>query len=269
MENSGLNYLKMAQPAIFLSIFLTLICYSISLYLLPLSYGKLKSNLESLKEGYTTSLLHSQAFNPISKHVTLYFDKKLKDSTLNGLVIFDYRELDKPAIIFAKYGKIIIKQNNFIFRLLKGSRQTTSVEGHINLMNFDDLIVNIQTTTAKRERTSSDIQEKYLNELFNPNIEEDILRVSKFRSEGHQRLAWPLFNIILVMVSLAIIIPSAYNRRASFKPILIASCVAITIIIVNFTLSNLSIKNNWLDYFIYLNLAIAFIISYKKLCEVK
>jgi lipopolysaccharide export system permease protein len=269
MENCGLNYLQIAKPSIFLSLILAAICYSISLYLLPLSYGKLKTKLDSLKESYSTALLQAKTFNPISKNVTLYFDKKYNNGSLGGLVVFDYREQDKPAIIFAKIGKIMIKPDSLVFRLAQGSRQNTNAEGNIELMDFDDLIVNIQSNASKRKRESTDIQEKYLYELFSPKTEENIFRVSKLRAEGHQRLAWPLFNIALIMVALATIIPSVYNRRGNIKPLRDAAFIAVGIVMLNFTISNLSIKNHWLDYFIYLNLSMAILISYNKLREKK
>ncbi|MDF2964721.1 MAG: putative permease [Rickettsiaceae bacterium] len=267
MENSGLNYLQIAKPAIYLSIILTLTCYIISLYLLPLSYGKLKSKLNSLKEGYSTSLLHAKTFNPISKNVTLYFDKKFYSGALGGLVIFDFREHDQPAIIFAKLGKLIVKSDSLTFRLAEGSRQHTNLDGQIDLLNFKDLLINIQTRQSDKKRTSTDIQEKYLYELFSPKDEGNMFRISKFRAEGHQRLARPLFNIMLIMVGLACIIPEVYNRRSTTKPIIKAVAIAVAIVILNFVLSNLSINNHWLDYFVYLNLMMAVVISYYKLSE--
>ncbi len=271
MENSGLNYLQIAKPAIVLSIILTLICYSISLYFLPFSYGKLKTKLDSLRESYTTSLLHAKAFNPISKYVTLYIDKKYNNGSLGGLIIFDYRESSDPAIIFAKHGQLTVKSDSLVFLLAKGTQQRTNTSGLIDILKFDDLVINIQNKNSyhDQDRKNKDIQEKYLYELFSPKEEESIVRISKFRAEGHQRLAWPLFNLSLTMIALAIIIPANYNRRMNLKPTIYASLFAILTVMINFMVSNLSTKNPWLDYILYFNLIIVFSISYNILRERK
>ncbi|MDA1310490.1 MAG: LptF/LptG family permease, partial [Proteobacteria bacterium] len=72
LEASGLSPLRLARPAIFVSVGITLICYVMTLYLIPLSYRAFKELQFQIRHNYTDVLLREGVFNTIGNDITVY-----------------------------------------------------------------------------------------------------------------------------------------------------------------------------------------------------
>ncbi|MCC8417933.1 MAG: LptF/LptG family permease [Rickettsia endosymbiont of Bryobia graminum] len=263
LQNLGLNNFRLATPALLIAIIITLFSYYISASLLPLSYNKLKTDLNFMKNNYSSTLITEKIFNPISKDVTIYFDSKLDDNTMLGLIIFDNRKADNQAIIFAKSGNIKAYSNVSIFELDHGTRQTYDHNNNLTSLNFESLVIELtnKVDTSGVPNNRREINEYYIHELLNPDDTIDQQRKIKLIAEGHQRLIWPMYNFILVLASLSIFLRQPYNKKSHAKQILVTVSLVIIITYLHFTLQNHASKNLMYIFACYANVACAIILS--------
>jgi lipopolysaccharide export system permease protein len=78
----------------------------------------------------------------------------------------------------------------------------------------------------------------------------------KLRAEGHQRLTWPLYNLILTIIALAALFSGSFNRRGQWKRILTATIVAAGVVIIGVGLNNIIATLTALSPLMYLNVSL-------------
>jgi lipopolysaccharide export system permease protein len=264
LKSCGLSNIKLAIPALLIAGLVTLISYYISAQVLPLSYTKLKSNLNFIKDNYVLNIINEKAFTPISKYITIYINKKTPDGKMLGLILFDNRNNENPAIIFAEYGKLKNYNDTPIFQLYSGSRQAYDNNDNITKLYFDSLIVELTSNKTKKfeqEAYSRDINEYYIQELFNPISELSEQRKKKLLAEGHQRLIWPLYNFVLTFLAMAVFLKQPYNKKSHFKQILLTSIAVVVVTYLHFTFQNLASRDLNFILACYANLLISIIFS--------
>lgn len=263
LQNLGLNNFKLATPALLVATIITLFSYYISTSLLPLSYNKLKTDLNFMKNNYSSTLITEKIFNQISKDVTVYFDSKLDNETMVGLIIFDNRKPDNQAIIFAKSGNIKTYSDGSIFELDHGTRQAYDHNNNLTNLNFDFLVIELanKIDISKVSNNRRETNEYYIQELLNPDDTVDEQRKIKLIAEGHQRLIWPMYNFILVLISLSIFLRQPYNKKSHLKQIFITISLVTVIAYLHFTLQNHASKNLIYIFACYANAVGAIILS--------
>jgi len=263
LQSSGLSNMQLAMPALFFACVIMLGSYYLSASLLPLSYNKLKSNLDFIRNNYVTSIIEEKTFAKVAKGVSLYIDRKLADGRMEGMVLFDNRKPGAEAILFARSGTLKLYNNNPVFELNEGLRQAYDVNGNLTKLSFNSLIVDLVNNGSKKneDRFNRDINEYYISELFYPDYRLSKQKKIKLIAEGHQRIIWPLFNFLFAFLALAVFLKQPYNKRSSLKHLLFTSLSVIIVTYLHFTLQNKSTKDLIYIFICYLNIIITFIIS--------
>ena len=264
LKSCGLSNMKLAIPALIIAGLATLISYYISAQVLPLSYMKLKSNLNYIKDNYVLNIINEKTFTSISKHITVYINKKTPDGTMLGLILFDNRNNKSQAIIFAEYGKFKIYNNIPIFQLYTGSRQAYDNNGNITKLYFDSLIVElINNNSMKLEGGADkrDINEYFIKELLNPSAELPEQKKKKLQAEGHQRLIWPFYNFLLTFLAMALFLKQPYNKKSHFKQISLTAIGIVIVTYLHFTFQNIATKELSFILVCYANIIISIIFS--------
>ena len=72
LRGGGCSRMRLGRPAITLAVFVTLICYSLTTYLIPASYREFKDLQFNLRNSLPTVLLQENVFNTVMKNVTIY-----------------------------------------------------------------------------------------------------------------------------------------------------------------------------------------------------
>lgn len=263
LQNSGLSNLQLATPALFFACFIMLGSYYLSISLLPLSYNKLKSDLSFVKNNYVASMIEEKTFAKVAKGVSIYIEKKLENGKMQGMVLFDSRKSGAQAVLFARYGTFKLYNNNPVFQLEEGVRQTYDVNGNLTKLSFNSLIVELVSNNSEKnvDRYNRDINEYSIKELFNPDNGLLEQRKIKLIAEGHQRIIWPFYNFLFTFLALAVFLKQPYNKRSSFKQLIFTSLSVIIVAYLHFTLQNKSSKDLIFIFACYFNIVVIFIIS--------
>lgn len=261
LKNAGLSNFNIATAGLIIACILTIISYYISISLMPVSYQRLKADLTTMKNNYVSNIINEKTFIQLSKFITIYVDKNLHDGRLEGIILFDNRDINtKDTIIFANSGNIQIHDGNPIFKLTNGIRQSYDVNENTTRLMFDSLIMELtqhNTKVINDKRHDRDINEYYINELFSPHDSLSENKMVKLYVEGHQRLIWPLYNLLLPFVALSVFLQYPHDKKSQLKSLVSTSSVCIIIIFLHFALQNLASQNIHFIYTSYMNIMIA------------
>lgn len=263
LKSCGLSNLALARPALLIAALASIGAYYISAQLLPLSCAALRSKLNLLKTDYVMSVIHEKTFTPISKHVTIYINKKTTDGRMLGLILFDNRHQASPAVIFAASGEY--QQNDHhSLRLYSGSRQSYDHNGSLTKLHFASLTVELSSRNSQllqNPKSDRDINEYYIHELLAPSTKLSLDKQRKLKSAGHQRIIWPLYNFVLTFLALAVYLPQSHNKKFDFKPLLLTALAIVISTYCHFSLQNMVTKNLIFAVGCYANLAVNLIFS--------
>ena len=215
----GINNFHLALPALQFSLGALLLTYSISLYALPYSSGVFKDNLSYFRENFFFSVLEEKVFTPIAGSVVLYIGSKYNDNIVEDVVLFDHRDRANQSVILAEYGKISVENTTPQFHLRNGVRLGYDNIGSVagdgadnNMLFFNKLDIGFQLGADNGAPRSRDIEEYYIYELLFPDAELSSARQHRLRTEGHKRIVWPLYIVVLCSLLLSIFLQFRDNR---------------------------------------------------------
>jgi lipopolysaccharide export system permease protein len=262
LKSAGLSRGQLSRPALVIAFIITALSYIISLYIAPLSNVEFKKRIIHYRDNYASILLEDGVFTS-RKDLTIYIDEHDNNGNLKGIFVYDNRNKD-PITMMAKTGRLIAGKNSTRFELLNGNRQEISKNNQLEILYFDHFIYDLSLAINPDTQHHKEPQEMYLNELFNPG-DVSHLNHAKLKAEAHQRLTWPLYNIILTLLALAAAYPKEFNRKGHNKRILKFSLIALIMIAIYFVGNNLISDYSIITPIFYLNVFINILISYRLL----
>ncbi len=224
LRSVGLSTWQIIKPAFIIAIISTAICYFIMLYLLPVSYRAFKDFQGYIRNQYISVLLQEGVFNTPVNGLTLYIREHNKN-TMRGILLHDQRS-EHPITMMAEEGHITSSDTGLRFTLSKGNRQAVDLKtGQLSILYFDNYTIDLSFFTEIGKERKFEPQERYLNELLFSNETESEI-INKLNAEIHHRITWPLYNIILTLLGLAIYVVSEHNRITKKKRTYIISIAA-------------------------------------------
>lgn len=259
LKGAGLSKLSLAKPALIVAVGATLIGYAISLYLLPASYREFKDMQAFIRNNYASLLLQEGVFSSPVEGLTVYIQERQANGMLKGILVHDGRIPGKPVTMMAQQGELLQTSKGPRFDLINGNRQEINhQQGQLSLLYFDHYSLDLSMYTNTKEQRWREPQERYINELFYPGAGDRPAMFGKLRAEGHQRITWPLYNLVLTVVALAALFSGSFNRRGQWKRILVATCVATTVVIIGVALNNIVATSSNLSPLMYINIVLVF-----------
>ncbi|MFN7095416.1 MAG: LPS export ABC transporter permease LptF, partial [Burkholderiales bacterium] len=252
MQGAGLSRAELAKPALLLATIVMVISYFLSLYLLPTSYREFKDIQAHIKENYASLLLQEGVFNTPMKGLTVYIEEQLENDMLKGILVHDNRIADKPSTMMAQQGTLRQTDHGPQLTLLSGNRQEINRnKGQLSLLYFDQYDIDLSQYTKHPLERWREPQERYLSELFFPQDTKNSHVFNKLLAEGHQRLVWPIYNIILACIAVACLLTGEFNRRGQWRRIGKATVAGIAIIMFHITLISLATTYLWAGAGVY------------------
>ncbi|MFP3943705.1 MAG: LptF/LptG family permease, partial [Alphaproteobacteria bacterium] len=133
-------------------------------------------------------------------------------------------------------GPRLVMQNGVIQRMENrdGNLQTIRFEKHtFDLSEYAD---------ARSGGGSRSLSERYLHELFNPDLSKKWNRHNQGRlyAEGHSRLATPFYNLAFAAIALVAVLCGTYHRRGNGRRLIVAVGCVIALRALGFTAQSLA-----------------------------
>lgn len=232
LEATGLSRVALSKPAIVFGIGVALISFFLITIIAPLSKRNLNSYTTLMKDSSRiTSILEEQAFNKISRNITLYMDRKDKDGLLHGVAIYQEAEGGSQIVILAKKAELLTKEGNFSFKLYDGSRQTIADE-NLQVLYFKTLSFNIpKSKILPDQRKTLNIEELTIVELilYKTTNQQDL---NAKRAALNEMISWPILSLALAYIAACCIFSSNFERKWNVNKIINAVIFSVTYIAI-------------------------------------
>ncbi|MEM7171246.1 MAG: LPS export ABC transporter permease LptF [Pseudomonadota bacterium] len=246
LRSAGLSPLQLASPALALAGLVTLICYSISLYFLPISYREFKDMQYKLRSDYSSVVLQEGEFNTITPEITVYIRERADDGQLRGILVHDNRDQDRPVTMMAESGALVPNPAGPRVVMKNGNRQEVERgTGRLSLLYFDSYTVEIASLSDSPGARWREPRERFIFDLLgpDPNHPEDVRLKDELIAEGHQRIVAPIYAIAFVLVALASLLSGEFNRRGQTKRIVFAVLCITTLQAMSLGLNDVTIQH--------------------------
>lgn len=244
----GVSKLQLARPALLLGAAGMLLCFTLSLYVMPLSNQKFADLRNFFRDKYASVLLEEQVFNQPVDGITVFVRQRDPNGTLHGILLHDNRNVYAPITMMADRGRLEQTETGPRFYLEKGVRQQVE-GGRVSWLSFDNYGVDIAfySKKAEREREPSELM---LPALLKGNPA-DIKQDRMLRAELHQRLGWPLMCLVIPVLALSLLSAGEFNRRGQWKRIVTAAAGIAISVMLFFMLRSTIVKHSFMTPMLY------------------
>ena len=261
LRNSGLNKIAIVKPAIFVSIILSLICFLITLYLMPMANKNLKTTLNSFGSDYANIMISPGIFESLN-NLTIYVDGRDANNKLSGILLYENYNEENSVTMTAKEGDLIEEDGSILIHLRNGTLQKYNfAQRSSDILYFDEYVVNLSKNDTGNLPYIWRPSERTIYELLYPDrtqyegdIELAVKMDNSFRVELHQRFTNPLFSIVLALIACAYALRGEFSRRASIKNNVYSIITASSFIAINMVSYNLMEKSRAYNILLYGNI---------------
>lgn len=255
----GVSKLQVMRPVLAMGAACMLLCYALSLYLMPLATGKFQDIRTFFRDKYASVLLEEEVFNSPVDGMTVFVRQRDNDNSLHGILLHDNRRPKEAITLLAESGRIEQTPTGPRFYLHNGVRQTLR-NGHVSWLSFDDygLDVAFYSKNADRKPTPD---ERTIGELFDTTgMNEKDARA--YRAEATYRLSWPALNIVLPMAVLATLFSGYFSRRGQWRRSVAAALVVAGITMLYFALRSLGVKHEFVQPLLYIEILVTGLVAW-------
>lgn len=273
LQGAGLKKSSLITPAMTVALISVIICYSITLFFMPLANRGIRNIREDIKNNFSSIMLEENTFNNL-RNITIYTKAKDDDGNLFGVLIYDNQSYSlknkkaKHTLIYAKKGYI----NRNILELINGNIQKfQNVNDEIpEFLYFDNYSINLSEYSTKKIKFVLKLSDMYLNELLNLYEKGDkLFTKEQILAEINYRITFPLFSMILTLIGSSFILYGGFNRIGKNKNIVNSSVAVIIFFLLSMYLYKLAENTVIANYALYCLMTIAIIISFVLIRDVK
>lgn len=255
MRAAGISPVRLAKPALALSGAAILICFTLTLWLTPAANRNLVALQYKIRDSYAVFLSHPGNFNDITDGLTFYARKRGPNGALEGILIHDVRQAQKPVTIMANTGQVVDNNGQPQIIVFNGRRQEMdTVTGKLSELSFDQYVLDLNALRNSSDTRVADPREQTVFELIYPRKE--TLRghatLERRLAELHQRFASPLLALAYTLIGLAAILAGEFNRRGMGKRMITAGIVIIIVQAGFMSMNSAITRQIWLAFLLYL-----------------
>jgi lipopolysaccharide export system permease protein len=252
MNAVGLSKWQLARPMLLLAAVCLVICTILSAWLMPISSEKFRDIRAFFRDKYASMLLEEDVFNTPIDGVTVFLRERDSNNALHGILLHDSRNPKEAVTMMAERGRLEQTDTGPRFYLENGQRQQIK-DGRVTWLSFDQYTLDIGffAKDIARKRSNDELTLTELFTLTDPNPQ----KTAAMRAEGHERLIWPLFCVVLPLFALATMLGGEFNRRGQVKRVFEAAVLTLAVVAVFLIVRNLLVRHPGMAVSLYLMVA--------------
>lgn len=237
LRASGLGPLTLVRPAVIMGALTMVICYGLTLYLLPASYRSFKDLQYTIRNNHAQVLIQAGVFTDLGTGLTLFVRARGADGSLLGVLVHDSRNAEKPVTYTAAQGRLFAGPTGPQIVMERGSYQEASARtGAVSILNFEHAAIALDDLMGPAEERYREPQERFVRELLLPDPALPEALRQRLKAEGHQRLASPLYNLALAIAAVATLLVGDSGPRGRWSRVALAVGLAAALQIVSLVL---------------------------------
>ncbi len=251
------------KPILLISLSIFIIYLLITIAITPYSLNEIRQKIIEIRSsGINSSILQERKFISPTDTLTIFIQER-NGNKIDNLLIHDLKNKNKPQTYIAQTGEFISEGNIKLLRLFNGNIQILDKSNQrISEIEFDTYDLDL-SPYSKVESSHRYSDELFTKEIYNNLRGKSLNQLNNYEKEQfaeiNNRIISPLYLICLTILPLLALNYLKSPSSNSVLTISIMSLIALLIKILEISLANLLIENN---YLIYLNYFMPFFILF-------
>lgn len=249
----GMSRWRVISPAVRLASIIALLALIMNLWVQPAAARLMRETLFQVRTDLASTLVRAGEFTSPTPGLTVYAQSVDRTGKFHNLFIHQEKGDGGATTYTAAEGELTERGGREVLLMRHGSNQEFSASGSLNYLTFDELPFDLTALTRTSERVHYKPSDRYLHELFFPDLQQDWERRNRLEllAEGHARIATPLYNVAFMALALAGIIGGGFNRMGYGRRIAFVSAAAAISRILGFIVQAACEENAWLNVLQY------------------
>ncbi len=227
---AGRSYLRLTVPFLLFGFIAMAISYALTLYLVPVSGGRLADRMYGIRNDVTNSLIGEGEFVHPSSDVTIYVKDTSRNGEMIGIFLHDQRDADNAVTYTAR--KALLLREGETSRLImfdgiaQSSSQTSDTLSTVKFVQFAYDLSDIAAERAARQKPPSEYR---VSDLLSPSP--DMLASQKFRigdyvAEAHNQISAPILALVFPVLAMISTLSGSHRRNGNALRTAVAVTVA-------------------------------------------
>lgn len=247
----GMSRWRAISPAVRLSVIIALISLFINLFVQPLTFRTLRSELFRVRTDLAASLIKEGDFTELASGLTVYTQSIDQSGRMKN--VFIHTPETGGVSWAAQEGRITKRNGQPVLILRHGSREAYSKDGVLDYLSFDENTFDLSPYVNNDDIFSYKSSDFWLHELVSPNKPylESKREARKYLAEAHSRLSSPLYNIAFMALALAGVLGGSFSRLGYNTRIIRFSAIAAGVRILGFVVQGVAANDAWANLLQY------------------
>ena len=244
------------KPILLISMSIFVIYLLITINITPYSLNEIRQKIIEIRSsGINSSILQERKFISPTDSLTIFIQER-DGNEIDNLLIHDLKNKDKPQTYIAQKGQFISEGNIKLLRLFNGNIQILDKSNNrISEIEFDTYDLDL-SPYSKVESSHRYSDELFTKEIYNNLQGKSIAEFNNYEREQfaeiNNRIISPLYLICLSILPLLALNYLKSPNSNSILTISVISLIALLVKILEISLANLLIENNYLVFLNYI-----------------
>ena len=244
------------KPILLISLSIFVIYLLITINITPYSLNEIRQKIIEIRSsGINSSILQERKFISPTDSLTIFIQER-DGNEIDNLLIHDLKNKDKPQTYIAQKGQFISEGNIKLLRLYNGNIQIfDKSDNRISEIEFDTYDLDL-SPYSKVESSHRYSDELFTKEIYNNLQGKSIAEFNNYEREQfaeiNNRIISPLYLICLSILPLLALNYLKSPNSNSILTISVISLIALLVKILEISLANLLIENNYLVFLNYI-----------------
>jgi lipopolysaccharide export system permease protein len=265
----GMSRWRAISPAIRLAVIVAVFSLFINLFIQPLTFRTLRSELFRVRTDLAASLIKEGDFTELASGLTVYNQSVDQSGQMKN--VFIHTPDAGGASVAAREGRIAKRNGQPVLILRHGSRESYSKDGVLDHTSFDEWTLDLSAYVSNDDILSYKSSDFWLHELVSPNKPylESKRKALNYLAEAHSRLSAPLYNIAFMALALAGVLGGSFSRLGYNARIIRFSAIAAVVRILGVGMQAAAANDAWLNLLQYVIPLATIVFSFRVLFRQK
>ena len=242
MQSAGISPWKNARAPFILGITWSLFNIYVINIGIPHSEQKFRELEWRVQNNLTQSVFREGEFTNLKNGLTVFIDKHEGDGSVTGIFVSDESKPNVKVTLTAEKGRLFQTKKGSRILFINGVRQEIDKKTNkFNMLAFSRYSAEFNSGGGSKQKNQS-VREKSFWELINASKDKTLspTEMRKNIVEGHRRIVYPFFNLVLALLACTGLLICNFNRRGQTKIIVTEVICMIAIIGTDLALTNLA-----------------------------
>ena len=262
MQSAGFSPWQNAKAALLVGLILSLFGIYVMNYAIPQAEQKFRELEWRVHNNLTQSVFREGEFTSLRNGITVFIDKHEGDGSVSGIFVSDESKPDLKVTLTAEKGRLIQSKKGSRILFINGVRQEIDKKTYkFNILSFSRYSAEFNTGQSSRRKAQT-IREKGFWELIHAADDKSLSKqdIRKYVVEGHRRVLYPFFNMVLALIACTGLLICNFNRRGQTKVIALEIIAMILVIGNDLAFTNLAGHSLYFLSALYANCLLPFMI---------